>query len=148
MDDIQPYQIVEYANFNNDRKRLLKTHYRRNKKQACVFDCLVESYLDQIKNAPFSNSLLYLNSKASVADEPYPQDALLEGFVFRKVRFIMPGLFKLARYGRLIYIVYNAQFLIFPICIYTHSEYPKRPPDKELKRELTLINSYIEETFK
>jgi len=148
VNDSQPYQIVEYSNFTNDRKSLIKTHYRRDKKQGCVFDSLIELYLDQIIDAPFSNTLLPLDSKATVADEPFPENAFSEGYIFRKVRFIMPGLFKLARYGRLMYVVYNAKFLIFPICVYTHLEYPKRPPDKNLKKELTLINTYVEENFK
>ncbi len=148
MNDSQPYQIVEYLNFSNDRKDLLKTHYRRDRKQGCVFDSLIDSYLDQIKDAPFLSVLLPLDSKATIANEPFPENAFLEGLVFRKIRFIMPGLFKLARYGRLIYVVYSAEFLIFPICLYTHLKYPKRPPDKDLKRELTLINTYIEENFK
>jgi hypothetical protein len=136
---------VTWTSFNRDQNQLLKAHYRKDKKSRYVFEQLVESYLDQITAAPYVESVQYLTIRGGIENESFPKNAQQEGFNFRKVRFLMPGLTKLARYGRLMYVVYDAEFLIFPISIYTHLEYPKRPPDKELKHEFALIKAYIEE---
>ena len=147
MDEPRIYKKVNSGNFENDLAKLEKAHYRKDKKSRNEFNCLIEFYLNQITKEPYCKELIHLGVRAFIANEPLPVNVESNGFAFRKIRFSMPGLVKLARYGRLIYVVNDTHLLIFPISIYTHIEYPKRPPNKDLKREFSFINEYMNENL-
>ena len=52
----------------------------------------------------------------------------------------------LCRKGRFMYVVHQASCSVYPVWVYTHEEYPKRPSDQELKEQLTIIEMNIVES--
>lgn len=71
---------------------------------------------------------------------------LPEGWEFRKYYFDMPSLRGASGQGRLMYLVNRSLTLIELVWIYTHNEFEKRPPDKNLKQLIQeLIESQEEE---
>lgn len=68
--------------------------------------------------------------------EPWPKGTHVEGWELWKATFDMPGLHGQARHGRMIYLFNVHDRLAIPILVYTHAEFAKRPPEKDLKRLL------------
>ncbi len=74
--------------------------------------------------------------------EPYPKGSSREGYELWKLKFKMPQLRGAAEQGRLIYLLDVRQQEVILIWIYTHAEFEKRPPERDLKRLLLdLIES-------
>jgi len=80
-------------------------------------------------------------------DEGFPKGSYRENLEFRKIRFSLPDLRGQARYGRLMYVVYEPQCTVYLMWIYTHGTKNKtRPPDQDLKQEFSIIIKDLEET--
>ena len=71
--------------------------------------------------------------------ENFPKGAYKPDFEFRKIRFLMPELQGASRRGRFMYVVHQNSCSVYPVWVYTHEEYPKRPSDQDLKEQLTII---------
>lgn len=63
-----------------------------------------------------------------------------------KFGFFMPELQGASRRGRFMYVVHQASCSVYPVWVYTHEEYPKRPSDHDLKEQLTIIEMNIVES--
>jgi hypothetical protein len=65
--------------------------------------------------------------------EPWPANLRADDWEFRKLMFILPGRRGASGQGRLMYLVNDTLKLVNLVWIYTHEEFQKRPPDKDLK---------------
>lgn len=131
------FRINPSDKFKRSYKELLKRHYKGEKAKKVFQDCIAQI----IKN--LSSNPLMPNSFA----EGWPGSlSKPEEWEFRKYYFDMPNLRGAAGEGRLMYLVDRTQSVIELAWIYTHSEFPKRPPDKNLKQLLAeLMESQQEE---
>lgn len=123
------YQIRRLAKFETSYADLLKKHYRKDKKGREEFIKLVEDYIGELESSPCSDC---------VSDEEiFPADTADPDFDFRKKRWRnLPRLQGCAKFGRLMFVVYHPQKIVYLVWIYTHAEYQKpksRPPEKDLK---------------
>jgi hypothetical protein len=110
--------------------RLVKTHYKKNKRARDSFETLIQNYGETLAKDP-----LFDDSDS----ENFPKGAYKTDFEFRKIRFFMPELQGASRQSRFIYVVHQASCSVYPVWIYTHEEYPKRPSDQELKEQFAII---------
>ncbi|KYC41659.1 hypothetical protein WA1_16580 [Scytonema hofmannii PCC 7110] len=124
------YQIKRLDKFESSFDKLVKAHYRKNKRARSSFENLIDYFIDELrKNPSFELS----------DDENFPKGCNKIDFQFRKIRFNMPELQGAARYGRLMYIVHEPQHTVYLLWVYTHEEFRKRPGDDELRREFNSI---------
>lgn len=121
------YQIRLTQNFDITYCKLLRTHYKKDSKFKKEFEQLIVEITDKLESNPYSNTLS--------RTEPFPKNCANQYIELRKIRWKkLPGLQSLASMGRLIFLVIKPSKTIYFLWIYTHEEYPKRPPDKDLKR--------------
>ena len=131
------FRINPSDKFNRSYKELLKRHYKGEKAKK-VFQDFVVQIIQKLSSNPFLPGSFAEGWPGSLSKP--------EEWEFRKYYFDMPNLQGAARQGRLMYLVYRTQSAIELTWIYTHSEFPKRPPDKNLKQLLAeLIESQQEE---
>jgi mRNA-degrading endonuclease RelE of RelBE toxin-antitoxin system len=117
-----PYHVKLTAKFRSSYKQLSKKHYRKNPAAQKQFDAQVASFTRRVAEDP-----------ACAKREDFPAKTYIEGCELRKQRWSsLPGLNGGAQKGRLIYLVDHPNKTIYLLWIYTHAEYEKRPPDKEL----------------
>lgn len=126
------YQTRPLSNFETSYKKLVKKHYRKNRQAGEAFAKLVEGFLRLLRSAPRP-------PEAFGHLEPWPGRAAREGFELWKLDFDMPGLRGAAGEGRLIYLVEEKERTVHIVWIYTHGEFEKRPPEKELGRLLREV---------
>lgn len=128
------YSIRPLPKFEISLFRLVKSHYKKNKRARDTFEILIKTYIDSLAQNPFFDDS---------DSENFPKGAYKPDFEFRKIRFLMPELQGASRRGRFMYVVHQASCSVYPIWIYTHEEYPKRPSDQELKEQLAIIEMNI-----
>lgn len=127
------FRINPSDKFKRSYKELLKRHYKGEKAKK-VFQDFVAQIIKNLSSNPFLPDSFAKKLPESLSKP--------EEWEFRKYYFDMPNLQGAARQGRLMYLVDRTQSVIKLTWIYTHSEFPKRPPDKNLKQLLAeLIES-------
>lgn len=124
------YSIRPLPKFEISLVKLVKTHYKKNKRARDSFETLIQNYGETLAKDP-----LFDDSDS----ENFPKGAYKTDFEFRKIRFFMPELQGASRKGRFMYVVHQASCSVYPVWIYTHKEYPKRPSDQELKEQFAII---------
>ncbi len=90
------FQTRRLEKFNRTYGSLIKTHYRKNRRDREAFEKQLARYLSLLRSdprppAPFGRR------------ERWPQGSYREGWELWKLDFDMPGLGGEARHGRLIY---------------------------------------------
>lgn len=142
MSGCENYQIRPLERFNSSYIRLIKNHYRRNARARNSFEKLIESYIEELRKNPSSNQISN--------DESFPKGCSNQVFQFRKIRFKAPELQGAARYGRLMYVVYEPRCVVYLVWVYTHEEFGtkncQRPLDSDLRQEFTAIQEDIEQS--
>ena len=116
---------------------LLKLTTKKNKRARDSFETLIQNYTETLAKDPFFDES---------DSENFPKGAYKPDFEFRKIRFLMPELQGASRRGRFMYVVHQASCSVYPIWVYTHEEYPKRPSDQDLREQLTIIEMNIVES--
>ncbi|NJK69446.1 MAG: hypothetical protein HC789_10660 [Microcoleus sp. CSU_2_2] len=131
------FRINSSNKFKRSYKELLKRYYKGEKAKKVFQDCIAQIVKNLSSNPFLPNSFA----------EGWPGSlSKSEEWEFRKYYFDMPNLRGAAGQGRLMYLVDRTQNVIELAWIYTHSEFPKRPPDKNLKQLLAeLMESQQEE---
>lgn len=107
-----------------------KSHYKKDKKSLQKFDALIETFKRDV-----------LDNKEIGSPLAMPQGLSLPGCILRKYKFKAPGLSGGSRYGRIIYIecdtsAKNEVPFIVLTWLYSHEEFEKQPPPKELTKVL------------
>lgn len=124
------FRINPSDKFKRSYKELLKRHYKGEKAKK-VFQDFVAQIIKNLSSNPFLPDSFAEKFPGSLSKP--------EEWEFRKYYFDMPNLQGAARQGRLMYLVDRTQSVIKLTWIYTHSEFPKRPPDKNLKQLLAEL---------
>lgn len=121
------FQTRRLENFNRSYKALIKAHYRKNRQAREDFEKRVVKYLSLLRSDPCP-------PPPFGRVEPWPKGSYREGWQLWKLDFDMPGLGGAAKHGRLIYMIHDEESTVYLLWIYTHSEFPGRPPEKSLRR--------------
>ncbi|RUM58652.1 MAG: hypothetical protein DSY53_04380 [Persephonella sp.] len=122
------WTLRQTKTFKSQLEKFLKKYYKKDVKGKEKFLSLFRDFLYQLTlNPNIPNSKL----------EPAPKGSLEENEELRKYYFNLPNYKGSLSQGRLIYKVNRQKKEIVLICIYTHNEFEKRPPDKDLKRFLS-----------
>jgi hypothetical protein len=131
------FRIKPSDKFSRAYKELLKRYYKGEKAKQAFQDFLAQ-IVNDLCNDPFL---------ANSFSEGWPGSLRKpDEWDFRKYYFNMPGLRGASGEGRLMYLVNRRQGVIKLAWIYTHSEFPKRPPDNTLKPLIEdLMESEMEE---
>jgi len=124
------YSIRPLPKFEISLVKLVKTHYKKNKRARDSFETLIQKYIETLAKDP-----LFDDSDK----ENFPKGAYKPDFEFRKIRFLMPELQGASRIGRFMYVVHQASCSVYPVWVYTHKEYRQRPSDQELKEQFAII---------
>lgn len=136
MTGCEAYQTRRLERFDISLKKLIKSHYRKNERARDSFLELIEDYINKLRENPSSNSFS--------EDENFPKGTYRQDFKFRKIKFRTPELDGAAGQCRFMYVVNETKRIVYLFWIYTHEEYPKRPPDCDLKAELLNIQQQVE----
>jgi hypothetical protein len=86
--------------------KLVKTHYKKNKRARDSFETLIQNYRETIATDPFCDDS---------DSENFPKGAYKPDFEFRKIRFLMPELQGASRKGRFMYVVHQASCSVYPV---------------------------------
>lgn len=127
MTNSDSFRTRRLGNFDRTYKYLIKTHYRKNHDDRTSFEERLARYLSLLRSdprppRPFGHA------------EPWPKGSYREGWELWKLDFDMPGLRGAAKHGRLIYMIDTEGSTVYLLWIYTHTQFPGRPPDKSLKQ--------------
>jgi len=119
VDGSTPFSIRKSENFKHSFKKLAKT-------QGENFVELVAKILDDLTQDPYP-----IKSR----QEPLPRKVQLpEGWTFRKLEFWLSK--GAAGQIRLMYLVNTTDCTITPLWIYSHDQFEKRPPDRDINRAI------------
>ncbi|MFB2923275.1 hypothetical protein [Aerosakkonema funiforme] len=120
------FQIKLSENFERYYQSLIRDRYRKNTAAAQEFIELIQKFILILTANPRPRPPLgHL--------EPWPKGANYPGWELWKLEFKMPQLRGAAGQGRLIYLLNTTAKEVLIVWIYTHAEFEKRPPDKNLK---------------
>ncbi|HAX75942.1 MAG TPA: hypothetical protein DCY88_08915 [Cyanobacteria bacterium UBA11372] len=126
------FQIKLSENFEREQQKLIRVHYRKNPAAAAKFIELIQQFVIILSiNPRLRPPLGHL--------EPWPKGTNCAGWELWKLEFKMPQLRGAAGQGRLIYLIDTVHKEVGIVWIYTHAEFEKRPPEKNLKRLLEQI---------
>ncbi len=133
MNDSGKFQIKLLANFEKTQQKLLRDRYRKNPTGKAEFVALIEKFIKILSIEPRIRPPLGHLEKC-------PKGASRDGWELWKLEFKMPQIPSgEAGQGRLIYLINFIEKKVGLIWIYTHAEFEKRPPDKNLKYLLLEI---------
>jgi hypothetical protein len=125
--------LIELSeNFEKSYQKLIRDRYRKNRTAASEFSKLIEQFINIISvnprpRPPFGHL------------EPWPKGSSYTEWELWKLEFKMPQLRGAVGQGRLIYLLNSTAKKIVIVWIYTHAEFEKRPPEKNLKRLLQEV---------
>lgn len=103
--------------------KLLKKKYK-SKRETKTFVDAISTIIDNLSHNP---------QPKDSRREPWPSNLSYTDWKLCKLAFSLPRRDGAVGQGRLIYLVNNQRRVIHLLWPYTHEEYKKRPPDKELK---------------
>lgn len=135
MNESGKFQIGLSENFERTQEKLFRERYRKNRVGLEKFIELIDKIIKVLSTDP--------RPRPPVGHlEPFPKGSSREGYELWKLEFNMPQLRGAAKQGRLIYLLNVTQQEVILAWIYTHAEFEKRPPERDLKRLLLeLIES-------
>jgi hypothetical protein len=125
------YKVVPSAKFTRNVK-VLKQQYKSKRAAQSFIDCIADIAKALALHPQLEGSRL----------EPWP-NLNYPDWEFRKLIFLVPERSGASGEGRLMYLVNQQQRLIRLVWLYTHEEFKKRPPDKDLK---TLMRELLDNT--
>lgn len=101
-----------------------KAYYKKNQRAYEKFFELIGEFLAAVE----ANGAKIVDAEM----EPWPHATADPDWVLSKYYFDMPELRGEAGCGRIIFATNEKMKLAYPVMFYTHKEYSKRPPDKDL----------------
>ena len=132
MNGSEQFHIKLSNNFERTQQKLIRDRYRKNQAGVVKFVELIQKFIKFLSIDPRPRPPLgHL--------EPWPQGSSRDGLELWKLEFKMPQLRGAAEQGRLIYLLDITKKEVVLVWIYTHAEFEKRPPDKNLKHLLLEI---------
>ncbi len=127
------FTIKHTEKFRISLKKLIKSHYKKDKKGGKEFMSLINWFIDSCE--------VDYEVEGS-KPEPFPKGTAQEKEQLRKWYFDMPKLDGSASLGRLIYLVRIEAEEVDLLWVYTHRDFEGRPPESELKKNVLsyLVN--------
>ena len=120
---------IEYIPyFEKSVRNIIKTIYRKDKQGKEEFKELLERIISLLKKEAFPK-----HSEFHGRPEKAPRKSLKKGETLGKGYFSLPRTQGASREGRMLYLVDTNKKRIVLLCVYTHSEFEKRPPDELIK---------------
>ena len=117
------YRVVPSDKFVRALKILKKTY--KSKRETQIFTDEIASIVEVLTYHPRPDSSRL---------EPWPANLNSpDDWEFRKLVFPVPGRKGASGEGRLMYLVNDQRLVLRLVWLYTHEEFKKRPPDKDLK---------------
>ena len=132
MNGSEQFHIKLSKNFDKTQQKLIRDRYRKNQAGLVKFVELIQKFLRILSIDPRPRPPLGHLEKC-------PKGSSREGLELWKLEFKMPQLRGAAEQGRLIYLLDITKKEVVLLWIYTHAEFEKRPPDKNLKHLLLEI---------
>ncbi|MEM9006862.1 MAG: hypothetical protein AAGE59_25460 [Cyanobacteria bacterium P01_F01_bin.86] len=127
------YRLVPSDKFARSLKTLKKSY--KSKREAQTFADVIGDIVEVLTHQPRPDSSRL---------EPWPANLTSpDDWEFRKLVFLVPGRKGASGEGRLMYLVNDQQLVIRLIWLYTHEDFKKRPPEKDLK---TLMRELLDDT--
>lgn len=137
MNESEQFHIKLSKNFDKTQQKLIRDRYRKNQAGLVKFVELIQKFLRILSVDPRPRPPLgHL--------EPWPKGSSRDGWELWKLEFKMPQLRGAAEQGRLIYLLDITKKEVVLLWSYTHAEFDKRPPDKNLKYLLLEIMDHYE----
>lgn len=136
MNGSEQFQIKLSNNFERTQQKLIRDRYRKNQAGLVKFVELIQKFLRILTVDPRPRPPL---GHLEQWPKQWPKGSSREGLELWKLEFKMPQLRGSAEQGRLIYLLDITKKEVVLIWIYTHAEFEKRPPDKNLKHLLLEI---------
>ncbi len=129
------YKILKVERYERSVTTFKKAHYKKNKKGEESFDKEIKDYIENLKLGNFLDADV----------QSFPSNTAEDGYEFRKKKWTrLPNLNGASRFGRVIFLIYYPKKLIYLLWFYSHEEFTKQPPDKEL---LDLIKQAKQNTL-
>ena len=127
------YRVVPSDKFTRALKTLKKSY--KSQRETKVFTDVIGDIVKALTHQPRPDSSRL---------EPWPANLNSpDDCEFRKLVFSVPGRKGASGEGRLMYLVNDQRLIIQLVWLYTHEEFKKRPPDKDLK---TLMRELLDDT--
>lgn len=132
MNGSEQFHIKLSKNFDKTQQKLIRDRYRKNQAGLVKFVELIQKFIRILSIDPRPRPPLgHL--------EQWPKGSSREGLELWKLEFKIPQLHGASEQGRLIYLLDITKKEVVLLWIYTHAEFEKRPPDKNLKHLLLEI---------
>jgi hypothetical protein len=143
VNESETFNVRLSDHFERTQQKLIDSRYRKNRGGRKRFEEVIQQINKSLSENPRLPQFRSLWGGFVRADpEPYPKGSSREGYELWKLKFKMPQLGGAAEQGRLIYLLDVTQQEVILVWIYTHAEFEKRPPERDLKRLLLeLIES-------
>ncbi|MEM9121024.1 MAG: type II toxin-antitoxin system RelE/ParE family toxin [Cyanobacteria bacterium P01_F01_bin.56] len=126
------YRVIPSDKFARALKTLKKSY--KSKREAQAFADAIGDIVDNLIDQPRPDSSRL---------EPWPANlASPNDWEFRKLVFPIPARKGASGEGRLMYLVNDQRLLVRLVWLYTHEEFKKRPPEKDLK---TLMRELLDD---
>ncbi len=126
------YRIQPSDKFSRSVSDAKKAYYKKNTAKFVAFLQVVADFLKDLEENGAHCS--------GAQPERFPNAASIPGWDLSKFYFKMPALKGAAGEGRIIFVVNKTMLVGYPLIFYTHAEYTKRPPDKDLTK---LVNAAL-----
>lgn len=134
MSGSENFGIRYSTKFESTYGRILRKHYRKNAAAQQEFVELMEAMVEAIASNPFL--------RGSVK-EPWPGAFSRPGCDLCKLKFDMPNLKGASRLGRVLYLVDRQGKEVHFLWVYTHQEFVKQPPTKDLGKVVREAIPYL-----
>jgi hypothetical protein len=127
---VEPAKLVFTDFFLRSRSKYTKAHFKKNPQAHERFELLLETILIRLTSEPTLQGFAFT--------EPLPKNFVLESGRFMKLYFDCRDLQNAAKAVRIMYIWDIDHNEVVLLWLYSHAEYPKRPPDRDI---ISLIQS-------
>jgi hypothetical protein len=143
VNESETFHIRLSDHFERTQEKLINARYRKNRVGRKRFEEVIQQINNSLSENPRLGQFRSLWGGFIRADpEPFPKGSSREGYELWKLKFKMPQLRGAAEQGRLIYLLNVTQQEVILVWVYTHVEFEKRPPERDLKQLLlNLIES-------
>jgi hypothetical protein len=119
------YKVLPSAGFQRDLRDLKKSY--KGQQERSAFEAQILGILRELTIDPRPSSSRW---------EPWPGQTSAGDLEFRKLVFGLHNRQGAKGQGRLMYLVDDPRRLIWLVYLYTHEEFMKRPPDRQIRDRL------------